>query len=248
MSIYVVLGILLVLSIILKSPTFKKKGFIGEKSVSYQLNKLDKDKYLILHDITIPSVKGKTTQIDHVVISEHGVFVIETKNYKGWILGDEKSDYWTQVIYKRKERLNNPLRQNYGHIQALKALLSDFEEVPFISIVCFSARADLKVNVTSEVIYTKYLVSTINKYKEIALGKDDVQKIYNAIQGAGLKDGNVKKEHVKALKSELAVKANKVANDECPKCGGTLVERSGKFGKFKGCGNFPKCRFIHKNA
>jgi hypothetical protein len=58
-----------------------------------------------LHDITIPSVKGKTTQIDHVVVSEYGVFVIETKNYTGWIVGDEKSDYWTQVIYKRKERL-----------------------------------------------------------------------------------------------------------------------------------------------
>ncbi|MGG1555622.1 nuclease-related domain-containing protein [Paenibacillus ferrarius] len=84
MSIYVVLGVLLVLSFILKSATFK--GFIGEKSVSYQLNKLDKDKYLILHDITIPSVKGKTTQIDHVVVSPYGIFVLETKNYRARII------------------------------------------------------------------------------------------------------------------------------------------------------------------
>jgi predicted RNA-binding Zn-ribbon protein involved in translation (DUF1610 family) len=246
MSIYVVLGILLVLSIVLKSPKFK--GFIGEKSVSYQLNKLEKDKYLILHDITIPSIKGKTTQIDHVVVSEFGVFVIETKNYTGWILGEERSDYWTQVIYKRKERLYNPLRQNYGHIQALKGLLGDMEEVPYISIICFSSRADLKVKVTSEVIYTKHLVSIINKYKEVALGKDDVQKIYESIQKASLKDGNVKRDHLKAIKSEMAENRNKIAKDECPKCGGTLIERSGKYGRFLGCGNYPKCRFVVKNT
>lgn len=56
--------------------------------------------------------------IDHVVISKYGVFVIETKNYRGWIIGNEKSEYWTQVIYKRKERLYNPIKQNYGHIKA----------------------------------------------------------------------------------------------------------------------------------
>ncbi|KRE70880.1 NERD domain-containing protein [Paenibacillus sp. Soil750] len=246
MSIYVVLGLLLVLSFILKSPKFK--GFIGEKSVSYQLNKLDKEKYLVLHDITIPSIKGKTTQIDHVVVSENGVFVIETKNYTGWILGDEKADYWTQVIYKRKERLYNPLRQNYGHIQALKALLGGMEEVPFISIVCFSARADLKVNVVSEVIYTKYLVSTINKYRGIALGKNDVQKIYDAIQKASLKDGNVKREHVKALKNDMIENTIKIAQNKCPKCDGKLMERTGKYGRFKGCGNYPKCRFVLKNV
>lgn len=216
--------------------------------MSYQLNKLDKDKYLILHDITIPSVKGKTTQIDHVVVSEYGVFVIETKNYKGWIIGDEKSDYWTQVIYKRKERLYNPLRQNYGHIQALKSLLVDYEEEIFTSIVCFSSRADLKVKVTSEVIYTKHLVSTISKYKQVVLSKDAAQKTYNAFQKASLKDGKVKKEHVKAIKNEIAENDSKVANGTCPKCGGQIVERSGKYGMFKGCNNYPKCRFVHKNA
>ncbi|CAN7459238.1 nuclease-related domain-containing protein [Paenibacillus sp. LjRoot56] len=62
------------------------------------------------------------------------------------MLGDERADYWTQVIYKRKERLYNPLRQNYGHFQALKALLVEYEEKIFTSIVCFSARADSNKN------------------------------------------------------------------------------------------------------
>jgi hypothetical protein len=245
MSIYVILALLLVLSFVLKSPIFK--GFVGEKSVIYQLNKLDKETYFILNDITIPSTKGKTTQIDHIVVSEYGIFVIETKNYKGWIMGDEKSDYWTQVIYKRKERLYNPIRQNFGHIKALEHVLSEYENLPFISIVSFSIRADLKVKVSSsEVIYTVNLLKTIAKYKEPVLSNEDTQCIINAIQSVSLIDKNAKKDHVKALKSELAGNARKIANHECPKCDGQLVERTGKYGKFMGCGNYPKCRFVVK--
>jgi hypothetical protein len=243
--IYISLVILIALAFIIRSP--KIKGIIGEKSVSFQLNKLDKMKYFILNDIVIPSTNGKTTQIDHVVVSEYGIFVIETKNYRGWIMGDEHSQYWTQVIYKRKERLYNPIRQNFGHIKALEQLLCEFENLPFISIVSFSVRADLKVMVSSsELIYTVNLLKTIAKYKEPTLSRDATQRIANAIQAACLIDKNAKKDHVKALKSVQAMNAQKVGNNECPKCGGRLVERNGRYGKFKGCGNFPKCRFILK--
>ncbi|WP_442601202.1 NERD domain-containing protein [Paenibacillus sp. KN14-4R] len=242
---YVYLLVMVAIIVILSSP--KIKGVIGEKSVSYQLNKLDKEKYFILNDLVIPSSSGKTTQIDHVVVSPYGIFVIETKNYRGWILGNEDQQYWTQVIYKRKEKFYNPIRQNYGHIKALEAVLSKFDELPFFSIVSFSVRADLKVTVTSsEVIYTVKLLKTINKYKEKLLNKDDVQHIVEAINESSLKDKTAKKEHVTALKNEMAENANKIAKDECPKCDGKLVERSGKYGRFKGCVNFPKCRFVVK--
>lgn len=240
--IYVWIAVMIVLIIILKSPIVK--GKIGEKSVSYQLNKLDTDKYIILNDITIPTSSGKTTQIDHIVVSTYGIFVIETKNYRGWIMGDEKSEYWTQVIYKRKEKLYNPIRQNYGHVMALKGLLPEHSEPPFIPIVCFSFRADLKVNVNSEVIYTSKLVKTIKKYNQEAIPASDVKLIADTITGANIADKAVKKQHVKLIKQEIANKSNKISKDVCPKCGGSLVLRSGKFGQFKGCGNYPKCRFV----
>lgn len=82
----------------------KIKGFMGEKTVSAILSMLDKEKYMLINDVMV-EYNGKTSQIDHVVISNYGVFVIETKNYKGWIYGDEYSQYWTQVIFKRKEKL-----------------------------------------------------------------------------------------------------------------------------------------------
>lgn len=240
---YVYLLLMVVFIVIMKSP--KIKGIIGEKSVSYQLNKLDKEKYFVINDIVIPTSNGKRTQIDHVVVSEYGIFVIETKNYRGWIVGDEHSQYWTQVIYKRKEKLYNPIHQNFGHIKALEANLSEFRELPFYSIVSFSIRADLKVNVSSsDVIYTVNLLKTIAKYKRPLLYKEEVESIFNTIQRVSLQDKNNKKEHVKTLKNDLAGNQRKIANNECPKCGGRLVERSGKFGKFMGCGNFPKCRFV----
>lgn len=70
----------------------KIKGIFGEKGTSFFLSQLDKNKYLIINDVMV-EVEGKTSQIDHLVVSNYGVFIIETKNYQGWILGDDKSQY-----------------------------------------------------------------------------------------------------------------------------------------------------------
>jgi predicted membrane GTPase involved in stress response len=145
------------------SKSSKLKGIIGEKFIEYRLSKLDPQKYKMIHDVLIPSRNGRTTQIDHIVLFEYGFFVIETKNYRGWIVGNENAEYWTQVIYKRKEKLYNPLRQNFGHVEALKAVLSDITDLHFIPVVSFSGRADLKVETKAIVNYN----SQINNIKSI---------------------------------------------------------------------------------
>ena len=58
----------------------KIKGFLGEKSVAFLLSGLDKTKYKLINNIML-QVGNKTTQIDHVIVSNYGIFVIETKNY-----------------------------------------------------------------------------------------------------------------------------------------------------------------------
>jgi hypothetical protein len=77
------------------------KGVIGESKVARQLNKLQNDEYKVLNDILVETDRG-TSQIDHIVLSIFGIFVIESKNYKGWIHGSENSEYWIQTIYKKK--------------------------------------------------------------------------------------------------------------------------------------------------
>ena len=74
------------------------KGKVGEKIVAGKLNRLPKDQYLVLNNVTIPTPKG-SSQIDHLVVSIYGIFVIETKNYNGWIYCGEHAEYWTQNIY-----------------------------------------------------------------------------------------------------------------------------------------------------
>ena len=121
---------------ILSTIYYKKlRGFMGEFWVKSELNKLPKKDYLVLNDILIKSSKG-THQIDHIILSKFGIFVVEMKNYYGLITGDEYKDKWIQHLGKNKQYFNNPIHQNYGHIKALQELLN-FDEEKFISIICF---------------------------------------------------------------------------------------------------------------
>ena len=96
------------------------KGAIGEMRVSRILGKLDSQSYHIFHDTYLPRPDGKgTTQIDHIVVSPFGIFVIETKNMKGWIFGNKGSRQWTQSLPGgNKFKIQNPLHQMsymFGH-------------------------------------------------------------------------------------------------------------------------------------
>ena len=106
---------------LLKSPW--AKGQIGELLVRLFAHwQLDKQIYRRLHNVTLNTPDG-TTQIDHVFLSPYGIFVLETKNMSGWIFGSEKQAQWTQKLYKRTFKFQNPLRQNYKHLKALEATL-----------------------------------------------------------------------------------------------------------------------------
>lgn len=83
---------------VLKSAWFK--GLVGEALVKLAAKiRLPKDTYHPIHNVTLPTQDG-TTQIDHVFVSRFGIFVVETKNMKGWIFGGEWQAQWTQKIYK----------------------------------------------------------------------------------------------------------------------------------------------------
>ena len=125
---------------------------MGERRVASRLKRLPEDRYKVINNLLITNGQY-TSQIDHVVVSVYGVFVIETKTYKGWIYGGEESEYWTQNIYGNKYKLRNPIHQNYGHIKALKNVLKDYPPLPYVSIVAFSRRARIWVSSNTPVIY-----------------------------------------------------------------------------------------------
>lgn len=220
------------------------KGAIGESRVARQLKRLPKNEYKILNDILIRTDKG-SSQIDHVVISVYGIFVIETKSYGGWIHGNEKSEDWTQTIYKNRTKFRNPIRQNWGHIYALKDVLSDFKQMKYHPIVVFAGNGILK-NITAKtpVIYSQYLFRTIRDKSETPnLSIEQVNNITAKLKEINNQSRKSKKEHVRQVKNHVDEGKRKVRLLICPRCDGDLVIREGQFGKFYGCSNYPKCRY-----
>ena len=218
------------------------KGAVGEKKTAIILAALDKSKYKVINNVVL-DVRGFISQIDHVIISNFGVFIIETKNYKGWILGGENSRYWTQVIYKRKEKLYNPIRQNHSHLLALKHCLQEFPDIRYIPIVVFSTNATIKVKTISEVIYSIELLKAISKHSEVTLSEDKKEVIFNRLKSSNIKAKYNRSEHIKSIKQRIKKQEKLISQNKCPRCQGILVTRVGKFGEFKGCANFPSCKF-----
>ena len=224
------------------------KGKKGEAKVRRQLNKLPKDEYYCINDILIKTNRGYC-QIDHIVISIYGIYVIETKNYTGWIYGHENSEKWTQSIYGNKTKFRNPIKQNWGHIYAIRNVLSDYGKIKYYSIVVFAGTAILKnVNSIIPVIYSKRLYKTIIGQKGIpSLSIREIEVISNKINEIniqGRKDKRkAKKELVKQIKTGIYERNQKEKRLICPSCGGNLILRKGKYGKFYGCSNYPKCKY-----
>jgi hypothetical protein len=225
----------------------KIKGFLGEMKVSLRLELLSKNDYIVLNDLLL-KVGDVTTQIDHVVISKSGIFVIETKNFKGWIHGHENSDYWKQTIFSRGFRFKNPIKQNKAHQYALRKVLSEFPQIKYFPIVVFSQKAVLK-NVThwSPVIYSNQLIQTIRSYnKDSILSFDQMQSILDQLNRVRLRGGKENRNHVKQVRKRIREKRMNSSSKICPSCGHVLVKRTGKYGQFYGCSNFPKCKHSEK--
>lgn len=232
------------------------KGMMGERQVNYTLASLNED-YKVYHDIYVPASKGGTVQVDHIVTSPYGIFVIETKNYKGWIFGEEDRKYWTQVIYKRKEKLYNPIWQNYGHMHSVKDYLSQGDLTNFHSIVVFSPRSTLQFPDhfrEARVIQTPQLLRVIREQNYPVFSYEELAAMNQSLDQLVIADKKEKKviktKHVQELKTKLnAPKKQPMPQDShqiCPTCGSALSLKRGKYGDFFGCSSFPKCKFTKK--
>ena len=145
--------------------------------------------YRQYHDVTLPTARG-TTQIDHIVVSVYGVFVVETKNWSGWIFGRERDRRWTQVLRGGKRRsFLNPLRQNQGHVRAVQRALGGIglpsEAVK--PVVIFVGRATLKRATPENVTVGLGGIRYIRSFRIPVLSKRQVERICQAIESKRLK-------------------------------------------------------------
>lgn len=217
----------------------------------------------ILHNVYIPKENGETTEIDVIYITQKGIFVFESKNYSGWIFGDEDGQYWTMSLpNKHKERFYNPIKQNRTHIKWLSKLIG--EDIPLFSIIVFSERCELKkINVRNsniKVIKRDRTYATVREIWDLhsdVMNDEEIDVTYNKLEKLTHVSKEKKQEHIENIQVKYAEKsvvkketcAEAVDSTKCPRCGGELVLRTTKKGEnagkqFWGCGSFPKCRYM----
>ena len=240
---------LVVWRVIMSSPD--NIGKVGEKRVARKLDWLSKE-YIVLNDIMLPSQYG-TTQIDHIVVSPYGIFVIETKNYKGWIFGHENSEEWKQSLLGKKRwygwsseqhKFRNPIRQNQSHTRAIKRLLTGLGDFRIIPIVVFSDRAELNITTPNHIVVNwSSLRSAIKQFDVPCVPEQYIRKIVDKISSANIVEEKSREAHTYSVQQTQQRKRQMIANGICPQCRSALVERNGRYGRFLGCSNYPRCKF-----
>jgi restriction system protein len=246
MPAFIIFMILALIAAFLKSSFVK--GKIGEGVVNLSNSiMLDKNIYTPIKNVTIKLADGSTTQIDHILVSKYGVFIIETKNMKGWIFGAEHQKEWTQQNYKQKHKFQNPLHQNHRHIKALEEVL----ELPFsnfISVIIFVGECTFKTQMPQNVFcgasYSRYIKS----FKQEILTYTQIEQVVNILENNRLeksfKTDRIHVENLKQRKQSEAFKNTLV----CSKCGSAMVLRKNRQNgdEFYGCSNYPRCKNIVK--
>ncbi len=157
-------------------------GKVGEMAIAMRLRKgLPKDEYLILNNVYLPIEDDATTQIDHVVVSRYGIFVVESKNYSGWIFGDKDSPKWTQTVFRKKSTFQNPIRQNYRHLCVISENLG-IPKMYLKSVVVFTGDCEFKTEMPEGVVYLRKAAAYIRTFTEPIIKDKQVGEIFEVMR------------------------------------------------------------------
>lgn len=242
-------------------------GKRGEKLTERELKlvQLFGRKGKVLRNIYLPKDNGETSEVDVVFITPKGIFVFESKNYSGWIFGDEKSQKWTVMLpNKQKNQFYNPVLQNKTHVKWMRNYVGD--DIPLFSIIVFSERCELKkVTVESSNVKVIKRDRTYAAVREIwdespdVVSEEKIIELYDNLSKLTNVDEAVKAAHRDSINQKYKKEVEdrdvpqRTEHEElvCPRCGSTLVLRTAKKGEnagnqFYGCSAFPKCRYIKK--
>lgn len=221
------------------------KGMLGEALVKFAAKlRLPARTYHRLHHVTLPTGDG-STQIDHIFVSRFGVFVVETKNMKGSIVGSAQQAQWTQQFARQSFKFQNPLRQNYKHTLALELLL-DVPADAIHSVVAFVGASTFKSPMPDNVTRGMGYISYIKSFRDEVLSAQQVREVLARIQADRLTPSRATdRRHIKQLKKRLRTSAKM----KCSQCGSPMVIRTAQRGdnaghQFWGCSAYPKCTAV----
>ena len=217
------------------------RGELGERNVRRILSYLPGEDYIVLNDVLLPA-GASTNQLDHIVVSVYGIFVIETKNYSGKLYGGKSSDKWTQYLGGQQYELYNPILQNRGHVHAVSTFLR-IDSRYLIPLVVFTGSAEIKAPLGNCAVYSESLYQRILQYRTPLLSHDQMYSYARRLDKAMEENSSTKRMHINNVRESIYRKNEEIKNGNCPICDGYLTLRHGKYGQFWGCSNYPNCRY-----
>lgn len=189
---------------------YSDAGLRGEYEIFRKLKFLEKKGCKFLFNVYLPRENDETTECDVIMIAPKGIVVFESKNYSGWIFGNEKSKMWTQTLPQgkgksHKEHFMNPVLQNALHIKQLKKLIG--KQIPVYSVIAFSERCVLKsvtvysrdVQVVNRYDVVQAIGNLFNKIEKPALSNDELQNIYDLLYPYSQASDEIKQKHIENI-------------------------------------------------
>lgn len=202
----------------------KLTGKLGELYTAKELKyvQLFGRKGRILRNVYVPKDNGETSEIDLLYITQKGIFVFESKNYSGWIFGDEKGQKWTMMLpNKEKHSFYNPVKQNQTHIKWLRNYIG--ENIPLFSIIVFSERCELKkITIVSQNVkvikrdLTYAAVRDIWDKNEDRLSGEEVENLYIKLRNLTKVSKETKENHIQNIKDKYGDSGKKSERQEEP--------------------------------
>ncbi|HEY4347269.1 MAG TPA: nuclease-related domain-containing protein [Gaiellaceae bacterium] len=183
-------GMILALTKDPSSTTAWETGARGERLTGEKLDRLRSDEIAVLHDRLIPRSRRN---IDHVIISRAGVFVVDTKRYKGRVVkrnvgGLFRSDHRLYVGGRDKTALLDGMPPQVAAVRAALDSIGIAAGVPVVPVILFMLADNWTVLGpplrfgTVHVVWRKRLVRMIRADGPVAV--TDVSRIERAIAAA----------------------------------------------------------------
>lgn len=186
------------------------KGRYGEYLISRMIDKYALKSHMQLVNVYLPKRNStEMTELDLIYIDRTGVYVIESKNYSGWIFGNEAQKNWTQTMpNKKKFKFYNPIRQNATHIRALQYFLRLPNEA-FHSVIVFSERCQLKaIEVTSQNVHVlkredlKRFIQKQNQTAKQIFTQGEIETIHKKLLPQMQVSETIKKQHIQTIQKK----------------------------------------------
>ena len=219
----IIVVIIIIYGYYLNSPTGKGKTLENKihrttKILAKKLGGLELRDLMFRDDLS-------TAQIDNMLITSKGLYVIEAKNYNGHIFGSEKQENWTMTvkhvnrkksrsgkIYTKtqisKHSFYNPIKQNQTHINKIIKLMDIHKAIPIHNIVVFGPKAYLRDVTHSNqvfVINSNQIISLIMNQEKSIEKEVETEKMMNFVDELiyhNIIDKREKKEHIHRIRTK----------------------------------------------